>query len=173
MKARGFFVALLLLLIPAICRAGYDVLVKIGDDLMQKGNYREAAKYLKQACEDAPQEKLMSLYIDIGICFRKIKNFDGAIDYYRKAAELSPDMGDIFYNIGLAYYYKGDLKKAILSYRKAQALSPKSAEFYGSEAMAWRDMGKPEKAMEVIKNALKMDPGYPGGYVIYANCLAD
>ena len=41
------------------------------------------------------------IYYNLGIVYEKLKDFDKAIEAYKKAIELSPDEADAYYNLGL------------------------------------------------------------------------
>ncbi len=57
------------------------------------------------------------------------KEYDKAIELYKKAIAINPKDTSFYYNLGLAYYEKKEYDKAIESYNKAIAINPKDADF--------------------------------------------
>lgn len=75
----------------------------------EKGNFTEALNdYM--AIQPATKDSLLG----IAACYQGLKQFDSAIDYYKKAEKLAPDSEDIKYYIGAMYTEKGDFVNAEL-----------------------------------------------------------
>ena len=110
---KRILLAVLFLLSGSLCSAGFYDDLAGGRAAMEKEDYKAALDFLLRAEKTAPENTRMSLYIDNGISYRALKNYDMAIKYYKQAAELSPKMPDLYCNIGLAYYYKGAFKKSV------------------------------------------------------------
>jgi len=72
-----------------------------------------------------------------GSLFKDNKDYDKAIESYKKVIELNPKYADAYNNMGLAYGSKKDYDKAIESYKKAIELNPKDAEIYNSMGIAY------------------------------------
>jgi protein arginine N-methyltransferase 7 len=141
--------------------------------LTGESRIQEAVTVLELAEISAPENKKMMIYLELGVNLRKAGKYKECIEYYNKAAKLSPKMADIYYNIGLAYYYQRQFKQAITYCLKAIDLSPKYTEAFGAMAMAYRDFGLSDMAVKTIKKAIEIDPNYAGGYNILANCYED
>lgn len=63
-----------------------------------------------------------------GIHLRKRKNFDSAIQFYRKALELDPADTRLLFNLARAYFEKGDNAACRSVLEQAISLSPKFTE---------------------------------------------
>ena len=57
-------------------------------------------------------------YNGLGNAYRQMGNLEGAINCWKKALKLSPDLSHTFYNLILAYLDKGDKVKALDSFNK-------------------------------------------------------
>lgn len=129
--------------------------VIVGMDYLKLGSPEKAGQYLRRALELDPSNRdardAMAVY-----CLTQ-ENFQGAVEQYRKIAELNPDKPEALFTIGHEYL---DMA-ARLAYRGAR-LYPDSAwghRFLGDmliERDRWKD------ATEEYKKALAIDPGQAG-----------
>jgi adenylate cyclase len=67
--------------------------------------------------------------------------------------------------IGYAYSRKGQFDKAISELEIARDLFPNNAEINAGLGMVLNDAGKPEEAINVLKNAIRLNPIPPGWYL--------
>ncbi|WP_029894426.1 tetratricopeptide repeat protein [Desulfohalovibrio reitneri] len=79
-----------------------DLKADIADRFLQAGLYQEAFDYLDEALRNDPEA--VHLYNRIGIVLRKMKDFDTAERYYRKALECCKHDEYLYFNIGRLYY---------------------------------------------------------------------
>ena len=100
--------ALLCMLLPMAARAAEDIDASIvrARALVEQSKLQDAISLLKTTEVIAPENKKMAVYLELGVDLRKTGNYRESIEYYGRAAKLSPKMADIYYNIGLAYYYQ-------------------------------------------------------------------
>jgi tetratricopeptide (TPR) repeat protein len=115
------------------------------------------------------------------------QDLDGAIAAFRKAADLAPSSGIVFFRLGDAYIKKGDYAGAIPPLKRAAELNPDSlpvhqllgfallARGYALEAIAHLDLvheygalgiaqletGQPAEAVANLQAALAKSPGDP------------
>ena len=68
------------------------------------------------------------LFNDFGISLRKAGMHGEAMDYYRRALELSPGDENLHYNIARAAFDKGDVSNALLHLKSCLGLNPKHEE---------------------------------------------
>ncbi len=104
----------------------------------------EATKTFKLAVENDPGNK-MNHYI-LGLLYRSVNDYDGAIAEFNEAIKIDPDFGDAFYDLGATYYNWGvKMKKA------AQEKGDESVEYKTKfqEALPW---------MEKVARIKKEDP---------------
>ncbi len=92
----------------------------LGYAYYQGGNYDRAAETLKKTLEMERDKKEDHARVDtdaaqiLGIIFfNNKKDYDKAIKYFKKVAEMNPADGDNYYYMGLAYLAKNDNKKAL------------------------------------------------------------
>src|SRR5262249_44705327 len=63
-------------------------------------------------------------HVDLGNSLYGQKQYDAAIDEYKKALEADPNNADVLVNIGSAYQAKGDLQNALTAYQAALTKNP-------------------------------------------------
>lgn len=64
------------------------------------------------------------LRVDLGGIFYSLKNFETAIDQFRRAAELKPDYANAYYNLSQAYKETKEFEKAYLAMQQVVNLIP-------------------------------------------------
>jgi tetratricopeptide (TPR) repeat protein len=90
------------------------------------------------------------------------EKYDEALEQYRAAQVLAPELYQLFFNAGDALYRKGDLGNAVREFAKAAA-SPDaalSADASYNAGNALFGMGQAEQAIAAYTNALKKDPAH-------------
>ena len=125
---------------------------------------------LKQALSESSQmlEKFPNsviLFNIVGASNAELRQFDAAIESYKKALEIKPDYAEAYYNMGNALKDKDDPEAAIDSYKQALKIKPNYAKAYNNMGFALKDKGDPEAAIDSYKQALKIKPDYANVYI--------
>jgi tetratricopeptide (TPR) repeat protein len=76
-----------------------------------------AESLLEQIVEKNPENALAYSYL--GDIFLIKKRYDGALDLYRKSAEINPGMGENYFRMGQVYYCKKDGRLSVEYFKKA------------------------------------------------------
>jgi tetratricopeptide (TPR) repeat protein/ubiquinone/menaquinone biosynthesis C-methylase UbiE len=113
------------------------------------------------------------LYNISGSAHTELRQFDLAIDNYKKALVIKPDYSDAFCNIGIVQKKIGDLDESIISYKKAIKFNPLHAVAYYHLGNALKEQGKLEEAIEVYNKVLSIKPDYADAYYNLGNALKD
>jgi tetratricopeptide (TPR) repeat protein len=78
--------------------------------------------------EAAFQQEHKHLFNDFGISLRKNKMFDQALEYYKRALELTTEDENLHMNVARAYYEMGELPNTVESLKRALELNPNLKE---------------------------------------------
>ena len=78
---------------------GISLFIKLFIEKQKDNNYEEVIKALEKAIELS--DKSVYIYINLGVIYRMLENYDKAVEYYAKAIKLEKDNA-------LAYYNKAD-----------------------------------------------------------------
>lgn len=81
-----------------------------------------------------------------------------AIQAYRKALEMNPDLADAHLNLGRLLHETEGAAAAGPCYRRALALRPDDPTALFNLGVALQDLDRPHEAIEVYEKALELDP---------------
>jgi adenylate cyclase len=126
-------------------------------------------KIAKKALEmdETSSEALSAL----GYMYYNTKQYDKAIEIYKKAIDLGPNSPNS-YDIGYALIYSGRPEEAIPYFKKGERVSPKHFINSFRFGLAYLCMGKYEEAIPYYQEALKRLPGFDRLHVDLAACYA-
>ncbi len=84
--------------------------LQLAQSLMQQKNFDEALRLLRDLEASIPQTFLVHQVL--GSCLGQMRDFEGALEASRRAAEIRPESATAQFNIGLAAYYLENLELA-------------------------------------------------------------
>lgn len=90
-----------------------------------------ALKDYEKYLAEVPDDKAM--FFNVGLCYRAVRQFEKAIEYFKKAKELKAD-SDTFYEIGVCY-------KALDRYEEALEALKEGVEIYPKDSDLWKQIG--------------------------------
>ena len=91
--------------------------------------------------------------------------FQQAIEMYRKAIELNPEIDEAHNNLGICYGETGNFIESIKMFEKAVELNPKYTEAYNNLGSSYYYLEKNyPKAIEMFKKAINLDSNYVDPY---------
>ena len=105
------------------------------------------------------QARYAAINLDLGNKHKQAGDVKVAIEYYRQAITMQPDLADAHYNLGLALQTKGKWEEAIACYQKARELQPDSIEAEVSLANALYAQGKLPSEEQVRYATINLDLG--------------
>ena len=110
------------------------------------------------SCTSCRKNKDQKLVARGNIEFEK-KNFDGAMDYYKKALHVNPNMWEAYYDIALCKANLGNDTGAINDYTSAAFINPKeNVNIYINRGNLLLKTKKYAEALTDYKTALDMNP---------------
>jgi len=96
------------------------------------GNYSAAITEYKKASDINPN--LTFLYLSIGVNYRQLEQYDFALEYFAKAADINEQLGIMdpipYQSIAKTYVQQGEPLVASLNARKAVQIKPDDAFYY-------------------------------------------
>jgi tetratricopeptide (TPR) repeat protein len=131
----------------------------------------EAVFYLdKINTNTSLMEENPNLLIQLGVCERKLSNFDKSLEYYEKSLAIQlkvhgdehPSTVTSYYNLGGVWNDKGEYDKALEYYEKSLAIDLKvhgdqhtsTSTLYHNLGRVWYYKGEYDKALEYYEKSL-------------------
>jgi tetratricopeptide (TPR) repeat protein len=101
-------------------------------------------------------------HYNLGIGLAEQGQTQQAIDHYRTAIRIKPDMVEAYNNLGLILRGQGQLDNAIAEFEAALKINPDYLVTYNNLGLALCQAGRYAEAVERYKNALKVSPSDAG-----------
>lgn len=95
--------------------------------------------------------KLGNMYFDFSL-------YDDAIEEFRKALKLKPNLADVHTNLGIAYRNRDQHDLAMAHFEEAKAANPYFGAAWVQLGLTYHMKGMTERAIEEWENALKQNP---------------
>jgi len=109
-------------------------------------------------------KKDSSVYFYLGIACANKKEYDKAIESYKKAVEINPKKDKIYYNMGITYATLKEYDRAIGAYKKAVEINPKDDKAYYNMGITYANIEEYDKAIEAYKKAVEINSKDDGAY---------
>jgi len=126
----------------------------------QTGKKEKSKYYLKKAEENVKNnDELYYVYFYKGLMMFDEKDYDRAIDFFKKALELSKNEAKLYFFIGASFFEKDDRMSAIEYLEKAFSIEPSDPEINNLLAYSYALEKKNfDRAMELVESALTVKP---------------
>jgi len=83
-----------------------------------------------------------------------------AIEAYKQAIRIKPDIAEAHYNLGVAYGKSGMYREAMEAYKQAIRIKPDYAEAHYNLGVIYSKSGMYREAMEAFNQAIRIKPDY-------------
>eukprot|EP00756_Hemistasia_phaeocysticola_P011180 Hpha_TRINITY_DN15094_c1_g9::TRINITY_DN15094_c1_g9_i1::g.123764::m.123764/K16365/SGTA; small glutamine-rich tetratricopeptide repeat-containing protein alpha len=126
-----------------------DQLKQRGNELMTKGQHKDAVGFYSKAIELDPGTAVY--YANRAAAYTHLNQFTEAVRDCEKATAIKPDYSKAYSRLGTAYFYQSKYKEAVEAYKKACDLDPENQAYKADLAAAEQKASQPAV------------PGMPGG----------
>jgi tetratricopeptide (TPR) repeat protein len=127
--------------------------VDLGELEVAEAHYRESL-----AIEPQP-----AIYSDLGFVLERQGLTDEAVEMYRKALELDPELATPHYNLGGSLVRRGEYAAAERHFRAALEQEPSAPAYDGLGYALWKQ-GRVDEAFGALHAAIEADPKHPAAY---------
>lgn len=117
--------------------------------------------------EQKKRQEALALF-QSGVSLAQADKLEEALDAFRKAVELKPDLAEAHINLGLLLYRQGKADEAEKALLKALELKPEEsktkealADIYFEKAKELLQLDKIDEALEKLKLSSGFNPNYP------------
>ena len=104
--------------------ADHESILHLAHLLNDSGFKEESIKWYKQYLKD--HGDVADVWVDMGVCYFDLNDFDNAISSMKKGIELNPQHQIAHFNLGIVNYTMGNLTEAVEWWNKAIELNPAS-----------------------------------------------
>jgi 4-amino-4-deoxy-L-arabinose transferase-like glycosyltransferase len=122
------------------------------------GQLDKAEEHYSQALRDNPDD-FLSL-INLGNHAARRQDWLSALEWYKKAEAIEPDLDGIHGNLGGAYVALDRLDEAEVHFTKALELNPKNIPAHYNMAILLAKKGELDKSLELIQKVLELSPDF-------------
>jgi tetratricopeptide (TPR) repeat protein len=133
------------------------VLQRLIQLLIQQRRFEEALEHLNEAVESGlgGTETMRK----IGLIHLELEQYDEAISVFSDLLDKDPAAHHFRIYLGVAYEEKGDLDRAYAEFMKIPHDSNVYIDAVGHIAFILREKGQTDAAVEILKNAIAVNPG--------------
>lgn len=124
-------------------------------EALRRGNWQRAHDHLQRALET---EQQAGLYNDLGAAQFALGQTEAALESFRTAARLDPQMAWAFGNIGRVYLQYGRLLDAVAALERAATLDDENGHFCALLGQCYERDGKLQKAADWYALAIERVP---------------
>jgi Flp pilus assembly protein TadD len=103
-------------------------------------------------------------HYNLGVALGKKGDPDGAIEEYREALRLNPNLAAAYEGLGVELGQKGNKDGAIVEFREAIRIKPDFAGAHYNLGFALSDKGEIDGAIAEFREALRLDPDYEAAH---------
>ena len=105
-------------------------------------------------------KKTAEYWFYLGLAYDDSGKHEEAIESYKQALRIKPDLAEAHNNLGLAYVKSGNYQEAIESLKQALLIAPDYAGVHMNLGIAYRKLGMYQEAIEYSKQAIRINPDY-------------
>ncbi|OGO15286.1 MAG: hypothetical protein A2Z14_14670 [Chloroflexi bacterium RBG_16_48_8] len=124
------------------------------------GLYRRAIEEYEKAAAITPN--LTFLYLRIGVNYRELLDYDNALEYFNRAAQINAQLSDDpnmqdpvpYIAIGKTYLQQGEFFTAALNMARALVINPSDPDMYGQLGIVYYKARNYESAIPVLHCAV-------------------
>jgi tetratricopeptide (TPR) repeat protein len=134
---------------------------------VKAGNYDEGVRRLRAMADADPNSTdphAVDLHMMLGSAFADQKEYDTALEEYRKALAIDPSQEQAHYLAGLALIRNGHPKQAVDDLRAALKLSPGDTFAKYHLAFSLIQIRELEEAQTLLREVIQQDPKYADAY---------
>lgn len=130
--------------------------------LQKQGDFKKAKNlYLKILKKDPSNFKVLAL---LGATLLQSKEYDQAISFLQKAAQINSNLPSIYNNLSVALMMTQNYSESIINLKKALNLNNKYYGAYNNLATNFRILRKYRDAFDNYKKAIQLNPDYYEAY---------
>tara|TARA_B100001057_G_scaffold412864_1_gene429161 strand:+ start:4802 stop:6787 length:1986 start_codon:yes stop_codon:yes gene_type:complete len=101
----------------------------------------------------------------------ELKNYNEAIQSFKKIIEINPNFAEAYFNLGIIYKKINNNNLSIINYNTCLNINPKKFEAYNNLGNLYKDQYNIELAIKSYLNCLEINPSYKIALKNFGVCL--
>jgi protein O-mannosyl-transferase len=143
-----------------LCVSMVIVLTTLGICAHRQTSYwKNGITLFSHTIEVVPQNNWIS-YNNLGLAYSRYGRRPEAIEAYKQAINIKPNLAESYANLGAAYANLGRLSEAMDAFKMAAQINPDLAEAHYNLGYAYAKLGRYTEAIDIYKQAIKIKPDY-------------
>lgn len=118
-----------------------------------------------------PNLKQAEIHAQEGSIYAQQKQWEAAVESYRRAVELNPNYSWFYHSLGEGLFELGKWQEAVDVYRRAIELNPNFSWSYYNLGKSLMKLHKLEEAVIVYRGAIELNPDFAWSYYDLGNVL--
>lgn len=113
----------------AACDSDPLLINELGVMAFTRGEYQKAAQLFERSLElaqitQSSERSWTATYLNLGTCFRKLKDYEKAKKNYQRVLEIEPQHRQGLGFLGMVYHFQDEVDRAIVKYHEALSIDP-------------------------------------------------
>ena len=125
----------------------------------QTSYWKNGITLFSHTVEVVPQNNWIA-YNNLGLAYSHHGRRLEAIEAYKQAIKIKPNLAESYTNMGAAYANLGRLPEAIDAFKMSAQINPDLAEAHYNLGYAYAKLGRYTEAIDIYKQAIKIKPDY-------------
>ena len=101
------------------------------------------------------------VFCNRGTCLQKMGRQTEAIEDFKRAIAVNPNLAEAFCNLGISHRSLGDFPLALSAYDRAIEIAPFMVEAYCNKGVALKEAGLIEQSIRTLQQAATISPNHP------------
>lgn len=111
-------------------------------------------------------ELLAHIYRKRGFAYKRLKEYERAIEDYNRAIDLLPDYARAYASRGSAYRSLRDFEHALADYNRALELWPNYVWVYAGRGRTYSHLKEYQQSIQDLNHAIEIEPDYAWAYFV-------
>jgi len=111
-----------------------------------------------QKAQIGEYQKTADYWYNLGCFYGESGLYNKAIEAYKQAIRIMPDLAEAHSNLGVTYGKLGRYAEAIEAYKQAIRINPDYAKAHSNLGLAYAKLGRDSEAIEAYKQAIRINP---------------
>lgn len=134
-----------------IRRQNPETLYRQANYLQRRGKHQLALQLLEEAI--LADTGFYKAYNAMGVSYDYLRDYPRAVEAYKRALKLNPNLSYVHNNLGYSYLQQGDIDDSINAFKAALAVDSKNVRYHNNLGLAYARKGLYELAFAEFKKA--------------------